>query len=136
MALQGLYHLILSTSLWNVYCCYRSSLSGKFRNKLINFPKSQLMLNAGKNFSSGIFSLWWTSGSADKESTCNVGGLGSTAGLGRSSREGNSYPLQYSGLENSMDCIVHGVTKCQTRLSDLLSSYLVSSPKHLFSVFS
>ena len=33
--------------------------------------------------------------------------------------EGKSYPLQYSGLENSKDCIVHGVTKCQTRLSDL-----------------
>ena len=32
--------------------------------------------------------------------------------------EGNSYPLQYSGLENSMDCVVHGVTKSQTRLSD------------------
>ena len=32
--------------------------------------------------------------------------------------EGNDYPLQYSGLENSMDCIVHGVTKSQTRLSD------------------
>ena len=39
-------------------------------------------------------------------------------GLGRSPGEGNSYPLQYSGLENSMDCIVHGVTKSQTRLSD------------------
>ena len=32
--------------------------------------------------------------------------------------EGNDYPLQYSSLENSMDCIVHGVAKNQTRLSD------------------
>ena len=39
-------------------------------------------------------------------------------GLGRSSGEGKGYPLQYSGLENSMECIVHGVTKSQTRLSD------------------
>ena len=39
-------------------------------------------------------------------------------GLGRSPGEGKGYPLQYSGLENSMDCIVHGVTKSQTRLSD------------------
>ena len=39
-------------------------------------------------------------------------------GLGRSPEEGDSYPLQYSGLENSMDCIVHGVAKSQTRLSD------------------
>ena len=44
--------------------------------------------------------------------------LGSIPGLGTSSGEGNSYPLQYSGLENSMDCIVHGVAKSQTRLSD------------------
>ena len=46
------------------------------------------------------------------------GDLGSVPGLGRSSGGGNSYPLQYSGLENSMDCIVHGVTKSQTWLSD------------------
>ena len=38
--------------------------------------------------------------------------------LGRSPGEGKGYPLQYSGLENSMDCTVHGVTKCQTQLSD------------------
>ena len=50
-------------------------------------------------------------------STCYVGDLGSTPGLGRSPEEGDSYPLQYSGLENSMDCIVHGVAKSQTRLS-------------------
>ena len=47
-------------------------------------------------------------GSAGKESTCNVGNLGLIPGWGRSPGEGNSYPLQYSGLENSMDCIVHG----------------------------
>ena len=50
-------------------------------------------------------------GSAGKESTCNVGDLGSIHGLGRSPGEGKGYPLQYSGLENSMDCIVHGVAK-------------------------
>ena len=38
--------------------------------------------------------------SAGKEAACNAGGLGSTPGLGRSPGEGNSYPLQYSGLEN------------------------------------
>ena len=51
---------------------------------------------------------------AGKESACNVGDLGSIPGLGRSLAEGKSYPLQYSGLENSMDCIVHGVTKSRT----------------------
>ena len=53
-----------------------------------------------------------------KEFTCNVGDLGSIPGLGRSPGEGKGYPLQYSGLENSMDCIVHGVTKSRTWLSD------------------
>ena len=38
-----------------------------------------------------------------KESACNAGDLGSTPGLGRSPGEGKGYPLQYSGLENSMD---------------------------------
>ena len=49
--------------------------------------------------------------SAGEESTCNAGDLGLIPGLGRSPEEGKGYPLLYSGLENSMDCIVHGVTK-------------------------
>ena len=53
-------------------------------------------------------------GSAGKESACNEGDLDSIPGLGRSPGEGNSYPLQYSSLENSMDCIVHEVTKSRT----------------------
>ena len=57
-------------------------------------------------------------GSAGKESACNAGDLGSIPGFASSSGEGNGYPLQYSGLENSMDCIVHGVTKSWTRLSN------------------
>ena len=56
-------------------------------------------------------------GSAGKESVCNVGDLGSIPGLGRFPGEGKGYPLQYSGLENSMDCIVHGVAKSWTRLN-------------------
>ena len=50
-------------------------------------------------------------GSAGKESACNVGDLGSVIGLGRSPGNGKGYPLQYSGLENSMDCLVHRVTE-------------------------
>ena len=56
-------------------------------------------------------------GSAGKESTCNAGDLGSIPGL--SPGEGKGYPLQYSGLENSMDCMVHGVAKSCTQLSNL-----------------
>ena len=58
-------------------------------------------------------------GSVGKESACNAGDLGSVPEWERSSREGKGYPLQNSGLENSMDCIVHGVTKSRTRLTDL-----------------
>ena len=61
-------------------------------------------------------------GSAGKESACNVRDLGSIPVLGRSPREGKGCPHQYSGLEESMDCIVHGVTKIWTWLSNGFSS--------------
>ena len=63
---------------------------------------------------------------AGKESACNAGDLGSIPGLGRSPGEGKGYPLQYSDLENSMDCIVYRVTKGQTRLSDFHFHFLYS----------
>ena len=56
-------------------------------------------------------------GSAGKESCLPCRRLGSVPGLGRSPGEGKGYPLQYSGLENSMDCIVHGLAKSQTWLT-------------------
>ena len=62
--------------------------------------------------------LGFPCGSAGKESACSVGDLGLIPRLGRSPGEGKGYPLQYSGLENSMNCIVHGVSKSQTRLSN------------------
>ena len=66
--------------------------------------------------------MWSSPGSsAGKESACNVGDLGLIPGLRRSPGEGNSYPLQYSGLENARDCIVHGVARSQTQLSDFHS---------------
>ena len=55
--------------------------------------------------------------SADKESACNAGDPGLIPGWERSPGEGIGYPFQYSGLENFMDCIVHGVTKSPTQLS-------------------
>jgi len=69
--------------------------------------------------------LGFPGGSAGIESAINAGDLGSIPGfrrlipgLGRSPGEGTSYPLQYCGLKNSVDCIVHGVTNSQTQLSD------------------
>ena len=52
--------------------------------------------------------------------------LGSILVLGRSPREGKGYPLQYSGLENSMDSIAHGVSKSQTQLSDFRFHFSLS----------
>ena len=60
-------------------------------------------------------------GSAGKESTCNAGDLGLIPRLGRAPGEGKGYPLQYSGLENSMDYIVHGVAKNRTQLNNFHS---------------
>ena len=54
------------------------------------------------------------SSSVGKESASNARDLGLIPGLGRSPVEGKGYPLQYSGLENSMDCIVQGATKSWT----------------------
>ena len=67
--------------------------------------------------------MYPTLSSAGKESACNAGDLGSIPGLGRSPGEEKGYPLQYSGLENSMDrgvwrAIVRGITKSWTRLSN------------------
>ena len=62
--------------------------------------------------------LGFPCGSACKESACHVGDLGLIPGLGRSPGEGKGYPLQYSGLENSMDCIAHGIAKSWTRLNE------------------
>ena len=66
--------------------------------------------------------------SVGKESACSAGDPGSIPGLGRASGEGKGYPLQCSGLENSMDCIVHGVAKSQTRLSDF--HFIITPSRH------
>ena len=69
-------------------------------------------------------------GSAGKESTCNAGDLGLIPRLGRAPGEGKGYPLQYSGLENSMDYIVHGVAKNRTQLNNFhsISQLLLEQP--------
>ena len=62
--------------------------------------------------------LGFPGGTDGKESTHNPANLGSIPGLGRSPGGRKGYPFQYCGLENSMDYIVHGVTKIWTQLSD------------------
>ena len=65
-----------------------------------------------------IMLLPLSGGSDGKESTCSVGDQGSIPALGRSPGEGSGHSLKYSGLENSMDCIVHRVAKSWTQLSN------------------
>jgi len=60
-----------------------------------------------------------------------VGDLGSIPGLGRYPGEGKGYTLQYSGLENSMDCIVHGVTESDTTERLSLSLWVCGCVEHL-----
>ena len=85
------------------------------------FPSPGDLLDLGIKLKSSA--LWADStgfprGSAGKESTCNGQDLGLIPGLGRSPGDGHGNPLQYSGLKNPMDCIVHAVTKGWTWLSD------------------
>jgi len=61
-----------------------------------------------------------------------VGDLGSIPGLGSSPGEEKGYPLQYSGLENSMGCIVHGVSKSWTRLSNFAFSLFLQYQRSVF----
>ena len=72
--------------------------------------------------------LGFPGGSVGKESAYNVGDLGLIPGLGKSPGEGKGYPLQYSGLENSMECIVHRVAKSRTLRSNFhfLKIYLAA----------
>ena len=69
-------------------------------------------------------------GSAGKESTCNEGDLGLIPGLARSLGEWQGYPLQYSGLENSKDCMVHEVAKSWTQLSGFHFQLWAEIPNH------
>ena len=63
-----------------------------------------------------------------KKSAHNAGDLGLIPGLGRSLGEGKSYPLQCSGLENSVDRIVHGAEKSWTRLRTFTFTFLRLQP--------
>ena len=83
---------------------------------LVQFLSQKDLLEKGQATHSSFLGL--PGGSASKESACNVGDLGSIPGLGRSPGEGKDYPLQYSGLENSMDCITHRVAKVRTQMTD------------------
>ena len=99
---------------------------------MISDPISHLDNNASSIVWVHCIVWGFPGGSTGKESTCNAGDLGSISGLGRSPGEEKGHPLQYSGLENSMDSmrsIVHGVAKSQIRLSDFHFTSLTPQTK-------
>ena len=112
-------HTTISSSVVPFSSCFQSfPASG-------SFPVSQLFVSGGQSIGASASASvlmniqgCFPCGSARKEFTCNAGDLGLITGLGKSPGEGKGYPFQYSGLENSLDCIVHGVAKSWTQLSD------------------
>ena len=80
-------------------------------------------------------SLGFPGDSAGKESTFSVGDLGSIPGLGRSPGKGKGYPLQYSGLENFMDCIVHRVAKKKSSNTGLMKEWDIYYTAIIFMIF-
>ena len=86
------------------------------RVKAQEFGKVQSKAEEKKKKEIGYPLRYWVSLVAQLVKNAHVGSI---PVLGRSSGEGKGHPLQYSGLENSMDCIVHGVAKSQTQLSNL-----------------
>ena len=81
--------------------------------KTLSLTNDSAELGSSSHFGpSQAFDSMFPGGSVGKESACNAGDLGSVPELGSYPGEGKGYPLQYSGLENSMDCIAHGVADC------------------------
>ena len=108
---------------------------GKSTYHIVHQFPQQYNVDDNSSFNNFLELLGFPCGSASKESTCNVGNLGLIPGLGRSPGEGKVYPLQYSGLENSMDCIGHGVAKSQTQVSDFHSQSYCKEQKAIIKMF-
>ena len=94
-------------------CCFLTTY--RFLRRQVRWSSTPISL---RTFQFVVIHLGFPCGLAGKEFTCDAGDLGSIPGLRRLPGGGNGYLLQYSGLESSMDCIVHGATKSHTRLND------------------
>ena len=110
-------------------CCKSSFLIWALLFLAVAVPKKISCPPSPLENCSCLLLMGFSGGSDSKEPACNAGYPGSFPGLGRSPGEGNCYPLQYSGLENSMDrgawgAIVHGVAMSWTQLSKHVSSII------------
>ena len=110
------FHFSLSGNPLQCSCLENPRYRGAWWAAVYGVAQNQTWLKWFSSSSNPI--LGFPGGSAGKESACNVGDLGSIPGLGRFPGEGKGYPLLYSGLENSMDCIVPWGGKSRTWLSD------------------
>ena len=106
-SLQVLHESAISERLWASLAAWLVKNPSAVQETPFPFLSNEDLLRRGR-LPTPVFFLGFPGGSAGKEPACNEGDLGSNTGLGRSPGEGNGYPLQYSGLENSMDCISMG----------------------------
>ena len=94
---------------------YKHSLISVGKESACNVEDPGLIPGLGRSTGEGIgYLVQYSCGSTGEELACNVGDLGSIPGLGGSSGEQKGYPLKYSGLENSIEYIVHEVAKSRT----------------------
>ena len=104
---------------WLMLCSHHLEILNFWTRRLtVSLCIGHHRLYRGPDLGISLCKLGFPCGSAGRESICNAGDLGSIPGLGRSPGEGKGYPLHYSGLENSINSIVHGVMKSQTWLSN------------------
>jgi len=113
-------HPVLCLSLL-VFCLSIKQFASRFTDHLsasritLCYEPALYSLQSGPGWHwDSLITFSFPDSSAGNESACNAGDLGLIPGSGRSSGEGKGYPPQYSGLENSMDCIVHGGHESQT----------------------
>ena len=128
-----MYSFILNLLLFFLTCiCWRNLVIESVKLPTIWHEVTFISLLLDSSFVH--ITLGFPCSSAGKESTCHAGNLGLIPGLERSLVEGKGYPLQYSGLENSMNCIVHRVTESDTteQLSLLYITYLPLCPSGKF----
>ena len=120
--LSFLSRLALETS-HSISCYTLKSLYSHQTSNCLHLPQE-----VRAEFWHNLYVTWkcmgFPSGSAGKEPACNAGGLCSIPGLGRSPGEGTATNSSILGLENSMGCIVYGVSKSRTRMSDFHVHYL------------
>ena len=121
---------IMMLNIFHVFIDHLRIFCGKMSIQILHFPifsfpiffychKIYIKFTISIIFKCTVQWYWgFPSDSAGKESACNAGDLRLIPGLERSPGEGKGCPLQHSGLENSMDCIIHRVTKSWIQLSD------------------